>query len=386
MLHEFASLLPGGGGGGGAGARREANAAAANSAPSSSSEGSCVLDAIFQPDPNPNPDSASLQGTFFALDVLSWGQRDLRGCDAAFRLSFWLPAKLSEAGCFCSSSGSNSALLPPGVARVVPLRAVEAIPEGILAAVAGGGGGGSENGTGIGNEFKFPSFTRDGVLFLHVESAYSCDEASPLALVWKDGSCSRYVVDTDAGGKALERQSALLRVAEVEQGGGGEEGGRRRCLAAATGDEPPVPLAPVPLPVPVPSAPSSSSSSPNNQSLSPFKPGRLLRFAVGPGGFSFAGNEDGGGSSNNADGAAPPSVSADLEFLAPLPASNNRFRGAGGGADTLSKLLFQAAARRGELPALGGLLEVSAAAAKKKNKERTLPGVEEEQEEEMNLG
>lgn len=335
VLHEFSSLLPGGGGsrggggsgsGGGSGTERAAGG----------SEGSCVLDAIFQPDP---PSSSSqetaqlLPGTFFAIDVLQWGGRDLCGCDAAFRLRFWLPAKLAEAGCGLDSSPAGGA-----VARVVPLAALEASPEGILAAVSAGGGetGGS----------PAPSFTRDGVLFVHKESAYCCDEASPLSLVWKDRSCSRYVVETDASGRALERQGALLRVVEVGVGGIGVP----QALAVATGDDPPVPLAPVP------SSFSSSSSSPEqqqqNQEQLPFKDGRLLRFAVGPGGFSFGG---GNGAADDASSV----VSADLEFVAALPASSSRLRGAGGGADTLSKLLFQHAARHGALPTLQGLLEAA---------------------------
>ena len=349
MLHEFSSLLPGGGGcrgGGGAGGGEQASPS------SSASEGSCVLDAIIQPDPSPSDGSSSLPGTFYALDALSWNQRDLTGCDSAFRLSFWLPSKLAEAGC----ASPRSSPLPPGVARVVPLRALEASPDGILTAVAGGAGG-AGNG---------PSFARDGVLFLHKESGYSCDEASPLALVWKDSTCSRYVVETDAQGKALERQSALLRVVEVSEG----------VFAAATGDDPAVPLAPAPAPAPPPpptTAADRSVSSPehhdhhdhdhhdhhhhDHQQLS-FKPGRLLRFAVGPSGFSF------GSKSDTAEAAAAGSpavvsVAADLEFVAALPFSSNRFRGAGGGADTLSKLLFQHAARQGTLPTLEGLLEAS---------------------------
>ena len=94
----------------------------------------------------------------------------------------------------------------------------------------------------------------------------------------------------------------------------------------------------------------------------PFLPGRLLRFAVGPGGFSFVGGGGGGGAGIGGEGGADnttPSVSADLEFVAALPPSTGRLRGAGGGADTLSKLLFQHAARHGTLPTLEGLLEAA---------------------------
>ena len=328
VLHEFASLLPGGGGSGSGGGRSGGGGGG--------TEGSCVLDAVFQPDQS---SSLPAGGTFFALDVLAWGGRDLTGCDAAFRLSFWLPAKLAEAGC-CRPCGPGSGP-GPGVARVVPLSAAGASPEGILAAVAGGG---SESSGCGGGSPQDPGPVRDGVLFVHRESGYACDEASPLALVWKDASCSRYVVETDARGLALQRQGALLRVAEVRDEGGGV------LALAATGDDPPVPLAPVPVP-PV----QTPSSSPEEQQLS-FRPGRLLRFAVGPAGFSFGGS--GASDADDADASAP-SVSADLEFVAALPSSSNRLRGAGGGADTLSKLLFQHAARHGLLPTLEALLEAA---------------------------
>lgn len=355
VLHEFPSLLPGGGG----------------SVGGSSSEGSCVIDAVFQPDPV-GPEARSLNspaggGTFFALDVLSWGGRDLSGCDAAFRLRFWLPTKLSEAGC-CPGSGPGSAAAPPlpaGVARVVPLVALEASPEGILAAVSAGSGSG-----GGGGNSSSSSFVRDGVLFLHRDSGYSCDEASPLALVWKDASCSRYVVETDAQGRALERQVALLRVVEVEGGGG--------FLAAATGDDLPVPLAPVPAPL---SQDLSSSPEQQQQQQLSYKPGRLLRFAVGPAGLSFGANGDGGNGGASASSVSV-SVSADLEFLSVLPPSSNRSRGAGGGADTLSKLLFQHAARHGLLPTLEGLLET----ARRQSRCPSSRGGEGDGEEAMNLG
>ena len=126
VLHEFASLLPGGGGGAssgsgvsGGGSERGGRAPLPPPPPSSSaSEGSCVLDAVFQPDPSPsNSGNNSLPGTFYPLDVLSWGGRDLTGCDAAFRLSFWLPTKLAEAGC-CRSSGSSAAP-PPSLFHLI---------------------------------------------------------------------------------------------------------------------------------------------------------------------------------------------------------------------------------------------------------------------------
>lgn len=43
------------------------------------------------------------------------------------------------------------------------------------------------------------SFVQDGVLMLHKEAQYSPGQ-TPLALLWKDAGCSRYVIDTDAAG------------------------------------------------------------------------------------------------------------------------------------------------------------------------------------------
>jgi hypothetical protein len=42
-------------------------------------------------------------------------------------------------------------------------------------------------------------FTRDGVYLVHREAHYSAGP-SPLALLWKDAVCSRYVIDTDPAG------------------------------------------------------------------------------------------------------------------------------------------------------------------------------------------
>ena len=41
------------------------------------------------------------------------------------------------------------------------------------------------------------AYERDGVLLLHKEGHYHQGH-TPLALLWKDTACSRYVIDTDA--------------------------------------------------------------------------------------------------------------------------------------------------------------------------------------------
>lgn len=40
-------------------------------------------------------------------------------------------------------------------------------------------------------------YERDGLLLLHKEGHYHAGH-TPLALLWKDAACSRYVIDTDA--------------------------------------------------------------------------------------------------------------------------------------------------------------------------------------------
>ena len=74
-------------------------------------------------------------------------------------------------------------------------------------------------------------FSRDGVTLLHMEGHYALG-ASPLALLWKDASCSRYHLDTDAAGVVPSRQGVTL---QCLPGGG-----------VGTGDEQPMALARLP--------------------------------------------------------------------------------------------------------------------------------------------
>lgn len=45
-------------------------------------------------------------------------------------------------------------------------------------------------------------YERDGLLLLHKQGYYQ-QGITPLALLWKDGACSRYVIDTDAQVRCL---------------------------------------------------------------------------------------------------------------------------------------------------------------------------------------
>lgn len=72
---------------------------------------------------------------------------------------------------------------------------------------------------------------RDGCYFLHKQGLYETG-TTPLALVWKDAHCSRYILDTDAEGVVPELQQLTLTW--------------RMDGTVATEDEPPVVLARMP--------------------------------------------------------------------------------------------------------------------------------------------
>ena len=76
------------------------------------------------------------------------------------------------------------------------------------------------------------SFCRDGLLLLHREAQYAPGglrhASTPLALLWKDAACSRYLLDTDAAGAALAAQAVVLEY--------------RMDRSVATADEVPVVL------------------------------------------------------------------------------------------------------------------------------------------------
>ena len=75
-------------------------------------------------------------------------------------------------------------------------------------------------------------FQRDGCYFLHKHSNYDTDGLTPLALLWKDASCSRYFIDTDAEGVVPQHQAVILRY--LEEG------------TLGTADEPPTSLGRMP--------------------------------------------------------------------------------------------------------------------------------------------
>jgi snurportin-1 len=53
-------------------------------------------------------------------------------------------------------------------------------------------------------------FIRDGLLFVAKDGNYELG-VSPLAMLWKDRSCSEYVVDTNQAGLGQSRQDLPSR-------------------------------------------------------------------------------------------------------------------------------------------------------------------------------
>lgn len=122
-------------------------------------------------------------------------------------------------------------------------------------------------------------------------------DSTPLAVLWKDQACSQYCIDTDANGVVPEYQGITLEY--------------RMDQTVATADTPPVVLGRMPAPF----AQSMGSA---------LRPGKLLRFEIGPGGIQMQDGQPTG---------------ADLKFVG---AANQRR----GRADACSKVLFQYMARR----------------------------------------
>lgn len=109
----------------------------------------------------------------FLSDVIAWRGVMLAGCSAECR-AFWLASKMAE----CATPGPQGGSSWPTL-HVLP--ALPATPEGLESAVHG-----ECSGSALG-------FVQDGVCLMHREGRYT-PGYTPLALLWKDETCSRYLL------------------------------------------------------------------------------------------------------------------------------------------------------------------------------------------------
>ncbi|XP_066362991.1 uncharacterized protein [Miscanthus floridulus] len=199
ILHRFPSALPNG-------SKRDI------SGPASSYS---ILDCIFH-----EPDE-----TYYIIDMICWRGYSLYDCTAEFRF-FWVNSKIAE-----TSAGD-----PPSTYhryRFSALPVYDCTLEGLQAAYSG----------------SMP-YVKDGLLFYNKHAHYQAG-ITPLALVWKDETCSQYVIDTDKKGEIPSEQHLVLELLED---------GR-----VVTSDDPPVAFG------------SLDSAFIQKSNL---RPGNLLRFAV----------------------------------------------------------------------------------------------------------
>nr|CAD1824383.1 unnamed protein product [Ananas comosus var. bracteatus] len=163
VLHHFPSSLPNG-------ARTKDK-----SGPSSFYS---ILDCIFH-----EPDQS-----YYVIDMVCWRGYSLYDCSAEFRF-FWLNSKLTETG----------ACNPPSTYHkyrfsIVPI--YECTEQGLHAAYSG-----------------VVPYVKDGLLFYNKQAHYQTGN-TPLALVWKDGACSQYLLDTDSKGQVPSQQQVVLELQE----------------------------------------------------------------------------------------------------------------------------------------------------------------------------
>jgi len=160
ILHRFPSALPNG-------SKREI------SGPASSYS---ILDCIFH-----EPDQ-----TYYIIDMICWRGYSLYDCTAEFRF-FWVNSKLTE-----TSAGD-----PPSTYHRYRFSAVpifECTLEGLQAAYSGS-----------------TPYVKDGLLFYNKHAHYQAG-ITPLTLVWKDETCSQYVIDTDSKGEIPNEQQLVLEL------------------------------------------------------------------------------------------------------------------------------------------------------------------------------
>ncbi|KAM7471518.1 hypothetical protein LguiA_009701 [Lonicera macranthoides] len=247
LLHRFPSSLPNG---------------SKSKDASRSAQSYCILDCIFH----------ELDQTYYVIDMVCWAGISFYECTAEFRF-FWLNNKLVE----------TRACDPPSRYHkyrfsMVPVYNCDL--EGLQTAYAGA-----------------VPYVKDGLLFCNKHAHYQTGN-TPLALVWKDETCSQYVIDTDSKGQVPLQQQVIL---ELQDDG-----------KLTTYDDPPVVFGFL-----------------NGEFLQKtgLLSGDLLRFNVGEGGLNFM------------DGKLE---KADLQYVA-------KVHSARAFADSYSKIMFQYMVRNSPL-------------------------------------
>ncbi|CAL9226742.1 unnamed protein product [Arabidopsis halleri] len=247
ILHHFPSALPGG-------ARKKGAAGPASSY--------SILDCIFH----------ESDQTYYVIDMVCWRGYSLYECTAEFRF-FWMQSKLAETG----------ACDPPSFYHKFRFSAVpfyNCDQSGLHSAYTGSS-----------------PYVKDGLLFYNKHAHYHTGN-TPLVLIWKDESCSQYVIDTDNNGEVPNQQHIVLELQEEGK--------------LVTSDDPPVPF---------------SYLNADFVKQSGLSSGSLIRFAIGDGGLKCV------------DGRFE---KADLQYIG----VSNRARAF---ADSYSKIMFQYMARHSPL-------------------------------------
>ncbi|CAH1423190.1 unnamed protein product [Lactuca virosa] len=163
LLHRFPSSLPNG-------ARTREG--------SRSAQSYCILDCIFH----------ELDQTYYVIDMVCWAGISFYECTAEFRF-FWMNSKLVESGA-CEDPSTYHRY------RFSLIPVYNCDHEGLQTAYTG----------------QVP-YAKDGLLFYNKHAHYQTGN-TPLALVWKDETCSEYVIDTDNKGQIPNQQQVVLEIQE----------------------------------------------------------------------------------------------------------------------------------------------------------------------------
>lgn len=210
ILHKFPSPLPNG----------------SRTSKAGSGDDVCVLDCIFH----------EADSTYYVIDMMCWKGYNLYDCSAEFRL-YWVQLKLAEcagdvsqdqqrypfvpvAAYTCTQGDLTSSLVlhtsHVTCMQLCNLRQSECHVSCIMTETSLTCSGIHKTlhasdimlatAEGLQSAYAAPvCFQRDGIYLLHKEGYYALD-TSPLALLWKDATCSQYFIDTDAQGVPMQDQ------------------------------------------------------------------------------------------------------------------------------------------------------------------------------------